>query len=102
MADLRGEASLQERESSARISRLQQREAQLAAAAEALQGEVHELSSTREGAGRQTREALDEARPDYVFILPWNLRKEIANQLAHARDWGAKFVVPIPRLEVFD
>lgn len=47
-------------------------------------------------------EALDDARPDYVFILPWNLRKEIVAQLAHAREWGAKFVVPIPRLEVMN
>ena len=46
-------------------------------------------------------EALDEARPDYIFILPWNLRDEIAKQLEHAREWGAKFVVPIPELEVF-
>ena len=38
-------------------------------------------------------------RPDYIVILPWNLREEIA-QLGYAREWGAKFVVPIPRLEV--
>ena len=46
-------------------------------------------------------EALDEARPDYIFILPWNLRDEISTQLEYAREWGAKFVVPIPELEVF-
>jgi SAM-dependent methyltransferase len=46
-------------------------------------------------------EALDEARPDLVLILPWNLRDEIADQLAHARSWGARFVVPIPEVEVF-
>jgi SAM-dependent methyltransferase len=46
-------------------------------------------------------EALDEARPDYVLILPWNLRDEIAGQLAHVRDWGARFVVPIPELDTF-
>jgi len=39
---------------------------------------------------------LDEARPDYIFILPWNLKDEIIAQLAHARSWGAKFIVPIP------
>ncbi|MEZ5165896.1 MAG: class I SAM-dependent methyltransferase [Acidimicrobiales bacterium] len=48
-----------------------------------------------------TPEAIDEAKPDYIFILPWNLRDEIATQLAHAREWGAQFVVPIPELEVF-
>lgn len=40
-------------------------------------------------------------RPDYVMILPWNLREEIAAQLGYIRDWGAKFVVPIPELAVF-
>ena len=39
---------------------------------------------------------IDEARPDYIFILPWNLKDEIMAQLAHARNWGAKFIVPIP------
>jgi SAM-dependent methyltransferase len=46
-------------------------------------------------------EALDAARPDYVFILPWNLRDEIAAQLAHVRDWGGRFVVPIPEVDVW-
>ena len=45
-------------------------------------------------------EALIAARPDYVFILPWNLREEIMAQLAEIRGWGGKFVVPIPRLKV--
>ncbi|HEY0472123.1 MAG TPA: class I SAM-dependent methyltransferase [Kribbella sp.] len=45
-------------------------------------------------------ERLAEVRPDYIVILPWNLREEIVHQLRYAREWGAKFVVPIPRLEV--
>ncbi|MET9310282.1 class I SAM-dependent methyltransferase [Kribbella sp. NPDC003505] len=45
-------------------------------------------------------ERLAETRPDYIVILPWNLRTEIVHQLGYAREWGAKFVVPIPRLEV--
>jgi len=44
---------------------------------------------------------LAEAKPDYVLILPWNLRAEISQQLGYARDWGARFVVPLPTLEVF-
>jgi hypothetical protein len=44
---------------------------------------------------------LDEARPDYVLILPWNLREEIVKQLAGIRAWGGRFVVPIPTLEVW-
>jgi SAM-dependent methyltransferase len=45
-------------------------------------------------------ERLAEVRPDYIVILPWNLREEIVHQLDYAREWGARFVVPIPRLEV--
>jgi SAM-dependent methyltransferase len=45
-------------------------------------------------------ERIDEVRPDYIFILPWNLRDEILAQLAHAREWGAKFIVPIPEATV--
>jgi 2-polyprenyl-3-methyl-5-hydroxy-6-metoxy-1,4-benzoquinol methylase len=45
-------------------------------------------------------ERLAETRPDYLWILPWNLRDEIAAQLDYARAWGAKFVVAVPRLEV--
>jgi hypothetical protein len=45
-------------------------------------------------------ERLAETRPDYVLILPWNLRDEILAQLAYVRDWGGRFVVPIPKVEV--
>ena len=45
---------------------------------------------------------IRETRPDYVFILPWNLREEIRAQLSYIREWGGKFVVPIPRIEIFD
>jgi len=44
---------------------------------------------------------LADVKPDYVLILPWNLRTEISEQLGYARDWGAQFVVPLPTLEVF-
>jgi SAM-dependent methyltransferase len=45
-------------------------------------------------------EKIAETRPDYVLILPWNLRDEIVAQLAYIRSWGAKFVVPIPETSV--
>jgi SAM-dependent methyltransferase len=45
-------------------------------------------------------EVLEQDRPDYILILPWNLKEEIVAQLSHAREWGARFVVPIPRVEV--
>ena len=41
-------------------------------------------------------ERLFETRPDWILILPWNLRAEIVESLAAVRDWGAEFVVPIP------
>ena len=44
---------------------------------------------------------IRETRPDYVLILPWNLKDEIAAQLAYIREWGGQFVVPIPEVEVF-
>jgi hypothetical protein len=43
---------------------------------------------------------LGETRPDYLLILPWNIRDEIMSQMAHIRHWGGKFVLPVPRLEV--
>jgi hypothetical protein len=45
-------------------------------------------------------EYLQERRPDYILILPWNLRDEIVAQLAYAREWGAKFIVPIPAARI--
>jgi SAM-dependent methyltransferase len=40
-------------------------------------------------------------QPDYVLILPWNLRDEVVAQLAYVREWGGQFVVAVPQLEVF-
>ncbi len=45
-------------------------------------------------------DALKAAKPDYILILPWNLRTEIIDQLAFAREWGVKFVTAIPQLVV--
>jgi hypothetical protein len=46
-------------------------------------------------------EKIRQTQPDYVFILPWNLRNEIREQLSYIREWGGRFVVPIPEVEVF-
>ena len=43
---------------------------------------------------------LARTRPDYVFILPWNLRDEITGELPFVRDWGGRFVVRTPELTV--
>lgn len=40
-------------------------------------------------------------QPDYVLVLPWNLREEVAEHLAYVRSWGAQMVATVPRLEVF-
>lgn len=47
-------------------------------------------------------EKIAETRPDYVFILPWNFKDEIMKQCAYIRDWGGKFVVPIPEVRVYE
>jgi len=44
---------------------------------------------------------IKETRPDYLFILPWNFKDEIMAQMAVIREWGGKFVVPIPRVTVY-
>lgn len=46
--------------------------------------------------------AIDAAKPDYVFILPWNLRDEIVRQMRHIGEWGGKFMVPIPEVQIID
>lgn len=46
-------------------------------------------------------EAIGQTKPDYVLILPWNLKNEIAGQLAYIREWGGQFVVPIPEVAIF-
>lgn len=43
---------------------------------------------------------LRQDKPDYVFILPWNLKSEIVTQLSYIREWGGRFVIAIPELEI--
>jgi len=45
-------------------------------------------------------ERIDELKPDLILILPWNFKDEILAQLAHVREWGAEFIVPIPSASV--
>ena len=47
-------------------------------------------------------ERIFETKPDYVLILPWNLKREISDEMAGVRKWGCRFVVPIPEVLVFD
>lgn len=45
-------------------------------------------------------ERIAETRPDYLLVLPWNLRAEIGEQLSYIRSWGGRLVFPIPSLEI--
>lgn len=45
-------------------------------------------------------EEIRKARPDYLLILPWNIKDEIMNQMAYVREWGCRFVIPIPKVEI--
>ncbi len=47
-------------------------------------------------------EEINKTRPDYLVILPWNIKDEIMEQMSHIRDWGGKFVVFIPEVAVFE
>jgi hypothetical protein len=44
---------------------------------------------------------IRETKPDFVVILPWNLKHEIMQQLQFIREWGGKFIVPIPKVAVY-
>lgn len=44
---------------------------------------------------------IRETKPDYLLILPWNLKDEIMGQMAHIRSWGGRFVVPIPEVTIY-
>ena len=45
---------------------------------------------------------ITETKPDYVMILPWSIKKEIMNQMSHISEWGGKFIVPIPKVELYN
>ena len=45
-------------------------------------------------------EKIRETRPDYVFIFPWNIKDEVMEQMSFIRQWGGKFVIPIPKISI--
>jgi SAM-dependent methyltransferase len=47
-------------------------------------------------------EKIKETKPDYVLILPWNIKEEIISQLSYIRDWGGRFIVPIPEVKQYN
>lgn len=50
----------------------------------------------------ESPEKVKETKPDYLLILPWNLKDEVVQQMAFIREWGGKFIVPIPEVQVYD
>jgi hypothetical protein len=47
-----------------------------------------------------SEEAIRQQKPDYVLILPWNIKEEIMTQLDYIRAWGAQFIVPVPSVHM--
>jgi hypothetical protein len=45
---------------------------------------------------------IKETKPDYLLILPWNIKTEIMEQMSYIREWQGKFVVPIPEVKIYD
>ena len=44
---------------------------------------------------------IKETRPDFLLILPWNLKHEIMEQMSFIREWGGQFIIPIPELKIY-
>ena len=45
---------------------------------------------------------INETKPDYILIMPWNLITEITTQLEYTREWGCRFIVPLPIVKVIE
>ncbi len=50
----------------------------------------------------ESPDKIRKTKPDYLLILPWNLKNEIMEQMKFVGEWGGKFVVPIPKLKIYD
>ena len=47
-----------------------------------------------------SEEKISELKPDYILILPWNIKDEVIEQLSYIKEWNGKFVVVVPELKV--
>jgi hypothetical protein len=45
---------------------------------------------------------LNERKPDYIIILPWNIAEEVLNKYSFVKEWGAKFVTAVPELRIIE
>jgi 2-polyprenyl-3-methyl-5-hydroxy-6-metoxy-1,4-benzoquinol methylase len=50
----------------------------------------------------ESPDKVRQTKPDYLFILPWNIKEEVMEQMACIREWGGKFVVPIPEVRIYE
>ena len=66
------------------------------------EGDVHLVADVIRESGLLPPEKIDQEKPDFIFILPWNLKDEIMEQMSDVRAFGCKFVVPIPETTVHD
>ncbi|MDR2622991.1 MAG: class I SAM-dependent methyltransferase [Methanobrevibacter sp.] len=49
-----------------------------------------------------SKEAIENEKPDYIIILPWNIKEEVINLLTYVKDWNCKYVLPTPELKIID
>jgi hypothetical protein len=45
---------------------------------------------------------IRETKPDYVLLLPWNLKSELMDQLSYISEWGGRFIIPIPEAQIVE
>jgi len=59
-----------------------------------------ELTHGLNGIRNTAKNKIQETEPDYVLILPWNLKDEIIKQMNYINNWGGRFVIPIPKVSI--
>ena len=62
---------------------------------------IGSMLAPRHGLAIYHPDRIKETHPDYVLILPWNLKEEVMEQLAYIREWEGKFIVPIPAVKIY-
>ena len=50
----------------------------------------------------KSQDVITKDKPDYILILPWNIKDEIIKQIGYVRKWGCKFIIPIPKVKIID
>ena len=66
-----------------------------------LSKQIQNLTRAQQMEHAVTTQQNQETRPDYLLILPWNIKDEVMKSMSHIRDWGGRFLVPIPSVRVY-